>query len=494
MAEGVYDGALPPDVPAGRCTLSIRLGTFDTADDADDKPEQRIPTGATLTLTPNVTGPVILPDGTIMVIKGTVLTSDTGEFDFWAIDGMRSSVNPTGWNWTAVLKIDAATQVRFTFSPDSTSTTPLNLGALIPVSDPKTGVATVVGRGVASINVDPDTRHVLFLMSDATTYDAGAIPPGPPGDDGRGIASVTVDPDTRHMILTMSDDTAYDAGAVPPGPKGDDGPPNTLTIGAVAQGEAAASITGESPEQVLNLTLPQGDPGDPGPPNSLTIGTVTQGPAAAQISGTAPSQVLNLTIPPGQPGPANVLTIGTVTTGTAGSNAAATITGTAPNQTLNLTLPKGDPGTGGAGGTALAFLQVDYSIMDGATDPPQTVGDFGAVRFYRPPTVNSGGGLWNADDPSGSSWTVPISGIYLCIGSIRKDGGTPKQVHLNIHDSVNDSPYGVWNDVGGLARQVMQVVRMSQFTAGQRLRLVTYGLGSDLRKASMSIRLVHADT
>ena len=258
MAEGVYEGALPPDVPVGRCTLSIRLGTFDTADDADEKPEQRIPTGATLTLTPNVTGPVILPDGTIMVIKGTVLTSDTGAFDFWAIDGMRSSVNPTGWNWTAVLKIDAATQVRFTFSPDSTSTTPINLGTLIPISDPQTGVATVVGRGVASISVDPATRHVLFLMSDATTYDAGAIPPGPPGKPG---------------------EPGEPGQPGDPGQPGEPGPPNVLTIGTVTQGtEASAEITGESPAQVLNLTLPKGDKGDPGTGgtgSTAVAGTIT---------------------------------------------------------------------------------------------------------------------------------------------------------------------------------------------------------------------------
>lgn len=306
MADGIYAGTLPADIPAGHCTLSIRLGTFDTTDDPDDKPEQRIPTGATLTLTPNVTGPVILPDGTIMVIKGTVLTSDTGEFDFWAIDGMRSSVNPTGWNWTAVLKVDAATQKRFTFSPDSTSTTPLNLGPLIPISDPKTGVATVVGRGVASISVDPDTRHVLFVMSDDTTYDAGAIPPGPPG------------------------------------------PANALSIGTVTQGATAdAQITGESPEQTLNLTIPKGEAG---PANTLTIGTVTQGTAAATITGASPNQTLNLVVPKGDPGPPNTLSIGTVATGATGTNAAASITGTAPNQTLNLTLPAGPKGDAGSGG------------------------------------------------------------------------------------------------------------------------------------------------
>lgn len=273
MTGSIYDGPLPPGIPSGRCVLTVRDGTFDTGDDPDDKSELRIPTGATLTLTPNVTGPVILPDGTIMVVKGTVLTSDTGTFDFWAIDGMRSSVNQSGWNWTAVLKIDASTQVRFTFSPDSTSPTPINLGALIPVSNPQTGVPTVVGRGVASISVDPDTRHVLFVMSDATTYDAGAIPPGPKGDPG-------------------------DPGA--PGPAGADG-----TQGPKGdQGIQGA----QGPKGDPGSTGPKGDTGATGPANTLTIGTVTTGAtgtnAAASITGTAPSQTLNLTLPAGPKGDA----------------------------------------------------------------------------------------------------------------------------------------------------------------------------------------------
>lgn len=131
---------------------------------------------------------------------------------------------------------------------------------------------------------------------------------------------------------------------------GIDGPPNVLTIGTVTAGSygtpAAATITGTSPSQVLNLTLPMGAPG---PANSLGIGTVSTGsygtPAAANITGTAPTQTLNLTLPMGAAGPASTLTIGTVTTGAPGSAAAATITGTAPNYTLNLTIPEGDPGT-----------------------------------------------------------------------------------------------------------------------------------------------------
>ena len=47
------------------------------------------------------------------------------------------------------------------------------------------------------------------------------------------------------------------------------GPPNVLTIGTVENGvNAAASITGTSPDQVLNLVLPQGPQGPKGDPGS----------------------------------------------------------------------------------------------------------------------------------------------------------------------------------------------------------------------------------
>lgn len=52
----------------------------------------------------------------------------------------------------------------------------------------------------------------------------------------------------------------------PQGPAGQDGPPNILTIGTVISTEvASATITGTSPNQILNLDLPKGDPGDVNP-------------------------------------------------------------------------------------------------------------------------------------------------------------------------------------------------------------------------------------
>jgi hypothetical protein len=47
----------------------------------------------------------------------------------------------------------------------------------------------------------------------------------------------------------------------PTGATGSAGPANTLTIGTVAQGTAAATITGTAPNQVLNLVLQKGDAG-----------------------------------------------------------------------------------------------------------------------------------------------------------------------------------------------------------------------------------------
>lgn len=54
------------------------------------------------------------------------------------------------------------------------------------------------------------------------------------------------------------------------GDVGNVGPPNQLRIGVVIRGtDAAAEITGESPNQALNLTLPIGDPGPKGDRGSL---------------------------------------------------------------------------------------------------------------------------------------------------------------------------------------------------------------------------------
>ena len=184
------------------------------------------------------------------------------------------------------------------------------------------------------------------------------------------------------------------------GIQGVPGPANSLAIGTVETGEAAASITGSAPSQTLNLTLQQGIQGvqgvqgvvgPTGPANVLTIGTVTTGTAAASITGTAPAQMLNLTVPQGVAGPPNSLAAGTVTTGAPGSSASATVTGSAPNQVLNLTIPRGDTGpvntlsagtvtTGDAGSPAIVTVTgTAPSQVINMTIPQGLKGDTGPV-------------------------------------------------------------------------------------------------------------------
>lgn len=56
-----------------------------------------------------------------------------------------------------------------------------------------------------------------------------------------------------------------DTGIAATGPQGPAGPANVLTIGSVTSGKvASATITGEAPNQVLNLVLEKGDKGETG--------------------------------------------------------------------------------------------------------------------------------------------------------------------------------------------------------------------------------------
>jgi hypothetical protein len=59
----------------------------------------------------------------------------------------------------------------------------------------------------------------------------------------------------------------------------------------------------QGPRGVQGVQGEQGDPGEPGPANTLSIGEVHTGStAAATITGDSPNQVLNLTLPKGNPG------------------------------------------------------------------------------------------------------------------------------------------------------------------------------------------------
>ena len=97
------------------------------------------------------------------------------------------------------------------------------------------------------------------------TYDkstgtlALGIPQGSKGDTGATGATGATGPQGKQGVQGKTGAT----GAT--GPQGPAGPANMLTIGSVTSGKvASATLTGEAPNQVLNLVLEKGDKGEQG--------------------------------------------------------------------------------------------------------------------------------------------------------------------------------------------------------------------------------------
>ena len=117
-----------------------------------------------------------------------------------------------------------------------------------------------------TLNVVSVTVTTLPAGSSATaTYDkstgtlALGIPQGKKGDTGATGATGATGPQGEQGVQGETGAT----GAT--GPQGPAGPANALTIGSVTSGKvASATITGEAPNQVLNLVLEKGDKGETG--------------------------------------------------------------------------------------------------------------------------------------------------------------------------------------------------------------------------------------
>lgn len=117
-----------------------------------------------------------------------------------------------------------------------------------------------------TLSVVSITVTTLPAGSSATaTYDkstgtlALGIPQGNKGETGATGATGATGPQGEQGVQGETGAT----GAT--GPQGPTGPANALTIGSVTSGKvASATITGEAPNQVLNLVLEKGDKGETG--------------------------------------------------------------------------------------------------------------------------------------------------------------------------------------------------------------------------------------
>lgn len=117
-----------------------------------------------------------------------------------------------------------------------------------------------------TLSVVSVTATTLPAGSLATaTYDkstgtlALGIPQGSKGDTGATGATGATGPQGEQGVQGIQGEQGIQ------GVKGDTGPANTLKIGTVTSGKvASATITGEAPNQVLNLVLEKGDKGETG--------------------------------------------------------------------------------------------------------------------------------------------------------------------------------------------------------------------------------------
>ena len=145
-----------------------------------------------------------------------------------------------------------------------------------------------VTLSVVSVTVTtlPAGSSATATYNKSTGTLALGIPQGPKGDTGATGATGATGPQGEQGVRGETGATGPkgDTGATGPtgpegprgpqgeqgpqgqtGPRGEQGPANVLTIGSVTSGKvASATITGEAPNQVLNLVLEKGDKGDTG--------------------------------------------------------------------------------------------------------------------------------------------------------------------------------------------------------------------------------------
>lgn len=157
----------------------------------------------------------------------------------------------------------------------------------------------------------------LGIPSIENVDDALTGPQGPAGFSPIATVSKTGNVAT----ISITDENGTTTADVLDGTNGTNGQNNTLTIGTVSSGASpSATITGTSPNQVLNLVLPKGDTGATGADGTdptITLGSVETLPAGTPAyvtnTGTATNAIFNFGIPQGiQGSSANALSMPTV--------------------------------------------------------------------------------------------------------------------------------------------------------------------------------------
>lgn len=204
------------------------------------------------------------------------------------------------------------------------------------------------------------------------------------------------------------------------GMNGKDGVDGTVSFDNLTE-EQKASLKGEKGDKgdtgEIGATGPQGDTGPAGPSNVLTIGTVTGGDAAsATITGTSPNQVLNLVLPKGDTGLTGAngqdgVSITTITSGTPTQSGDYTVTpitinkSDSSNVTINVSAKNGLDGSQGT---------IDYEELENKPKinnveliGNKSLSDLGVKQVEISETQPTDPSVKVWIDPSGDSIVVP---------------------------------------------------------------------------------------
>lgn len=220
-----------------------------------------------------------------------------------------------------------------------------------------------------------DLERNEYVTSDLPLPD---VPEGPAGKAAtiKVGETITGDPGTQAAVEnTGTENAAVLRFTIPRGAVGPTGATPAISVevtGLPAGAEPTVSVSGTPEKPVISLGIPQGkqgdpggkgDPGDPGQTPNITIGQVETLPAGsavtASITGETPNLVLNLGIPQGQQGePGQAATIEIAETETVSSDTPAAMVelpdSTPQARRYKAQVPQGIQGPAGIGLPALS--------------------------------------------------------------------------------------------------------------------------------------------
>ncbi len=135
-----------------------------------------------------------------------------------------------------------------------------------------------------------------------------------------------------------------------------------------------------------------------------------------------------------------------------------------------------------AQGVLITALQSAGHFVDAERTTTQSIGaaTFTTITMV---DVTDTEGLFN-----GTVYTVPETGVYMCMSKIRCDSATAISVGQGVHTSNIDGPWFAWRNATAGARDTFINFRAAAFTAGDQLRLYAYSDGAwAISRASLVI-------